>query len=191
MQTSLPPSSALLAQFNNIIHSPQVQQIEQKSLAIYFSDINLAKVISVLLSALFITGTIIFMIKTGWLALRVDRVEDAFLRRDTPKKRSIKAWRGIKRHFFAGDENSLRIALLEADKVLEEALRLNGFQGETLGDRLKSAKPEDLPNLEQIWEAHKLRNRLVHETDFKLNRDLAERALTAYEQAFKDLGLLD
>ncbi len=183
--------TAFLAQANQVLANPQVQQIEQRSVAFYFSHLGIFKAVSILLSALFIAFTIYSMIRTGWLALRIDRVRDTVFKSDVPKKHSIRAWQGIKRHFFAGDEANLKLALLEADKVLNETLRLSGFQGETLGDRLKKVTEEELPNIQEVWEAHKLRNRLVHETDFKLNRDTAERALTIYEEAFKNLGLLD
>ncbi len=183
-------TTTFLAQVSQVLKSPQVQQIEQKSVAFYFSNLDMLKAASILISALFIAGIVYFVIKTGWLALRIDRVGDAVLKSDMPKKRSTKAWQGIKRHFFAGDEANLKLALLEADKILDEALRLAGFQGETLGDKLKKLSSEELPHIQEVWEAHKLRNRLVHETNFKLSRDIAERALTIYEEALKDLGLL-
>jgi hypothetical protein len=192
MPTSTAPSiTTFLAQINSVINNPRLQGLEQKSLAAYFSNLDLFKVISIVISAFFIGCTVYFIIKTGWLALRLDRIKDVILKSNMPKKRSIKAWQGIKKHFFAGDEANLKLALLEADKVLDETLRLSGFQGETLGDKLKRIQPAQLPNIQEIWEAHKLRNRLAHEPNFNLNRDLAERALTIYEQAFKDLGLLD
>lgn len=192
MPTSTPLSmNTILAQVNRVLNSPEAQQIEQKSVAIYFSNLDLLKVISVLISALFVAGVVYFAIKTGWAAVRIDRVEDVFLKNDMPKKRSIKAWQNIKKHFFAGSDADLKLAIFEADKVLDEVLRLAGFPGETLGDKLKNIKQEKLPNIQDVWEAHKLRNRLAHETDFKLNRDIAERALTIYEQTFRDLGLLD
>jgi len=180
-----------LAQVSQILNNPQVQEIEQKSAAFYFSNLDLLKVASILISAFFVAATIIFMIKTGWLALRIDRVRDTVLKSDMPKKRSLKAWQNIKKHLFVGSDTELKLALLESDKLLDNALRLSGFQGKTLGDKLQEISPEELPHIEEVWEAHKLRNKLVHETNFKLNRNTAERALAIYEEALRDLGLLD
>ncbi len=187
----MPTSTFLLAQISGILENPQVQTLKNSSELLYFSHLGLFKIISVLLSAFFVTCAIFFAIKTGWIALRVSRVEDVFLKRNLPKKRSVRAWREIQRHFFAGSDNDLKLALIEADKTLHEALKHAGFRGENIGDILKNLDESKLPNIQEVWEAHKLRNRLAHETDFRLSRDTAERALTVYEQTFRDLGLLD
>lgn len=184
----------VLAQLDTVLNSQQANELIEESSNIYSSYLPylpLIKTVSIILSVLFIAGTIFSAVRTGWLALRVDRVRDVILKSNMPKKRSIKVWQTVQRHFYAGDDNSLKLALLEADKVLDEALRVAGFRGENLGDRLKNLDESKLPNLQEVWEAHKLRNRLVHETDFKLNRDMAEKALGIYEKTFRDLGLLD
>ena len=186
-----PQTSELLDRAKTILGNPHVQELAQISSNIYLSNLGFLKVAAVLVSAFFIAATIYFAIKTGWLAVHIDRVQDVILKSNMPKKRSIRVWQTVQRHFYAGDENSLKLALLEADKILDEALRLAGFRGENLGERLKKLTEAQLPNLNDIWEAHKLRNRLAHETDFRLNRDTAERALAIYEQTFRDLGLLD
>ena len=72
---------------------------------------------------------------------------------------------------------------------MNDALREAGVVGIQLGDRLKKASPEQVPNLNELWQAHKLRNQIAHEPNFKLKRDLAERALGIYETALKNLGI--
>lgn len=180
-----------LAQIQDLIPSSSIQTLETNSVSAYFLYLPLFKTISVLLTIVLLASALFFAIRTGWLATRVDRVEDVLMKHNTPKRRTVKVWQKVQRHLFQGDDNSLKLALLEADKILDDTLRLAGFRGENLGDRLKKLDESRLPNLDQVWEAHKLRNRLVHESDFKLNRDTAERALAIYEQAFRDLGILE
>jgi hypothetical protein len=48
-----------------------------------------------------------------------------------------------------------------------------------------------LPNVEAVWQAHKLRNQIAHDGSLSLKRDLAERALTVYETALEHLGVLE
>ncbi|MEK9180541.1 MAG: hypothetical protein AAB897_03970 [Patescibacteria group bacterium] len=183
--------SDLFAQIDKVVGDPRVHDLAQVSFSLYSANLGWLKALAVLLTAGFIAATAFFIAKTGWLALRIDRFEDVILRSDIPKKRSIKAWSNVKRHFFDGDDNSLKIAIIEADNLLDEALKLAGLRGQTLGDKLKGATEANLPNLEDIWEAHKLRNRIAHESQLRLNRDTAEKALVIYEQAFKDLGVLE
>ena len=82
------------------------------------------------------------------------------------------------------------MAVMEADNILNDALQYAGVHGVNLGDRLKNIKRGEMPNIEDVWEAHKLRNEIAHGTGFSLKRDTAERALEAYEVALKNLGAL-
>ncbi|HUZ93039.1 MAG TPA: hypothetical protein VNG29_03540 [Candidatus Paceibacterota bacterium] len=180
-----------LAQIQNLISTSTLRSVGAHSLSVYSSYLPLLKTISIFVSSFFVIATVFFIARTGWLTVRLDRVEDVVMKKNLPKERSKKTWQKVQRHLFAGDDANLKLALLEADKVLDDALRHAGIRGNNLGDRLKGLDEAKLPNLQQVWEAHKLRNRLVHESDFKLNRDTAERALAIYEEAFKKLGLLD
>ena len=146
---------------------------------------------SAVISAALIAGIIIVIIKTNWLGLRVERFRHIVLKTNLPKEDAKKEWAKIEEHFYKGDENDLKIAVIEADKLLEEALREAGVRGTTLGDRLKNIKTSQLPNLDQVWQAHRLRNDIVHQSTFKLKRDLAEKALNIYEETLKQLGLLE
>ena len=159
--------------------------------AAYVSNLTLFEILSVVFSAILIGATAYFIMKTGWLATRIDRVRDVILKTNIPKKKAKKAWAEIQEHFFTGSDNDLKVAILEADKILDDALRGAGIQGSTLGDRLKKIKPSQLPDIDAIWEVHKLRNQIAHESDFKLKRDLAERALGVYENALRELKALD
>ena len=191
MPTSTPTSTIsvgdLLGQVNQALQSPPVQQ----TLSFYSAHLGIIKLISIFFTLFFIGATAYFISKTGWLALRVDRWKDVILKVNLPKKRAAKSWQTVEKHLFVGSEADLRLAIFEADKLLDEALKSAGFMGETLGEKLKQIDESKLANINEIWEAHKLRNKLAHELDFKLNRNTAERALAIYEQTFRDLGILD
>ena len=163
----------------------------QNFLAIYFSHLTILEVISVIISAALFAGTIYIIMKTGWLAVRIERIQNVLLKTDISKKQVQNSWKNVEAHFFQGSENDLKVAIMDADKLLNEALRAAGIRGVQLGERLKSIKPEQLPNLNEVWQAHKLRNQIAHEPDFKLNRDLSERALAIYETALRHLGAFE
>jgi hypothetical protein len=165
--------------------------LSQAALTLYNANLLPFEILAVLVVAVLVVGTIIIIIKTGWFALHVDHVRDVILKTDMPKKRAGEAWAAVQKHFFAGDVNDLKIAIVEADNILNDALRYAGVRGVNLGDRLKNIKHGTMPNLEDVWTAHKLRNEIAHETNFSLKRDTTERALNAYEVALKNLGVFD
>ena len=81
------------------------------------------------------------------------------------------------------------LAVIDADKLLDKALKSRNFKGKTAGERLVSAQ-RVLTNNDSVWYAHKLRNRLVHEPNAKLKKHVAQTALAGFKQALKDLGAL-
>jgi len=88
-----------------------------------------------------------------------------------------------------GDDVSRQMAVITADKLLDKALKESGLAGETMGERLKSAKGR-LSDNNQVWQAHKLRNRLVHESDAKISAVFAKQNLSGFKKALKDLGAI-
>ena len=78
-------------------------------------------------------------------------------------------------------------ALMNADKLLDHTLSVLGHTG-TLGDKLKKAGPL-FHDLNGVWEAHKLRNKIAHEIGFKLTTQESAKYLIKYKSALKDLGV--
>jgi len=82
-------------------------------------------------------------------------------------------------------EPGWQVAIIQADKLLDQALKARGFSGQTMGDRLKSSHAGD-----KVWAAHKLRNRIAHEADIKLNIVVVSRALQGFKAGLKNVGAL-
>jgi hypothetical protein len=79
------------------------------------------------------------------------------------------------------------LAIIDADKLLDQALKKRRFKGKTMGERLVSAQ-RFLSDNDTVWYAHKLRNRLVHEPNIRLKKKEAQAALAGFRQGLRDLG---
>jgi len=165
------------------------QAATQNFLTAYFSHLGVLEFFGLVIALIFIAGIIYFGIETGYFSLRAERFRHIILQSNISRKEAQESWHTIEEHFYRGGESDLKVAILEADKLLNDALREAGVVGIQLGDRLKKASTEQVPNLNELWQAHKLRNQIAHEPNFKLKRDLAERALGIYETALKNLGI--
>lgn len=88
---------------------------------------------------------------------------------------------------YCKDKSTWPLAIINADKLLDEALKRRKFKGKTMGERMVAAQRE-LSDNDGVWYAHKLRNRLVHEADVKLKEADVKKALIGIRQALKDLG---
>ncbi len=82
-----------------------------------------------------------------------------------------------------------KMAVIEADKLLDGVLKSMFIPGETLGERLKAAQ-YSYPNIKNVWPAHKLRNQLVHDSTFEITSSQARRALSDFKSALHVLRAL-
>lgn len=99
-----------------------------------------------------------------------------------------KRWATLKQTSQQGNMGA-KLAIMEADMLLDSALKSMSMSGTTLGERLKFATYK-YPKLNGVWWAHKLRNQLVHEASFNLSSNEARRALDEFESALKILNVL-
>lgn len=84
---------------------------------------------------------------------------------------------------------SLQLAILNADKLLDMALRERGIAGNSLGERLKN-NPRLFKDVNAVWNAHKLRNRIAHEHDMTVSKKTVDGALQSFKAALRDVGAL-
>jgi len=98
-------------------------------------------------------------------------------------------WLEIEQSIVRDNEASYHLAILNADKLVDHALRELGYKGQTTGDRIKATRGK-LSHREELWTAHKLRNRIAHEPDVRVNYNQARRALGGFKQTLKDLGAI-
>lgn len=96
-------------------------------------------------------------------------------------------WQDLQK--MCADKATWPLAIINADKLLDEALRKRHFKGKSMGERLVAAQREFSSN-DSVWFGHKLRNRLVHESDVKLKETDVKQALMGLRQGLKDLGAL-
>ena len=87
------------------------------------------------------------------------------------------------------DNKMWPLAVIDADKLLDEALKARRFKGKTMGERLVSAQ-RDITSNDSVWFAHKLRNKLVHDQEVKLRKSDVKDALLGIRGALKDIGAL-
>jgi hypothetical protein len=96
-------------------------------------------------------------------------------------------WLNIEQAVQKDNPPTFKIAILEADKLVDKAMIELGVVGNTFADRLKKSGPK-FSSVQSLWHAHKLRNQIAHEAGFSVNYDQTKRALNNFRQALKDLG---
>lgn len=107
------------------------------------------------------------------------------------KEETKKKWKEIETLFYLGKPSNLAKAILDADKLFDQALKSAFMEGETMGERLKSSKHLFEQKLySEVWEAHKLRNYIVHEMNAIINTSQVKEALASFKKGLVKLGKL-
>lgn len=100
-------------------------------------------------------------------------------------------WGKVLTYLFSQHGSDWKLAIIEADSMLEGLMDQMGFKGESLGDKLKSADQDNFPNLTTAWEVHTIRNKIAHEgLAFELSQHEAKRVIALYEQIFHEYGYI-
>ncbi len=93
-------------------------------------------------------------------------------------------------HIGSDNPSDWKLAIIEADIILDELLKESGYGGTSLGERLRSISPAQLESLDDAWQAHKIRNQIAHGgADFVLTQKLAQDTIKQYRRVFFELGL--
>jgi len=96
-------------------------------------------------------------------------------------------WERILNYMESESQTEWRLAILDADIILEEMLKRSGYHGEGVGEKLKQVERSDFNTIDQAWEAHKIRNNIAHSSsDALLTKRTAKRAVDLYRQVFEE-----
>jgi len=99
-------------------------------------------------------------------------------------------WEKAIKKFSTGTPEGMSLALIEADKIVDDVLKSLGLEGQHMADRLGQLSPDELRSFSRVWRAHRLRNQVVHSPDFYLTAQDAERALEDFESFLKEVKAL-
>jgi len=110
----------------------------------------------------------------------------------TTRKSKLKIrWNKILRRLTSANESEYKVAVIEADNIIDDLIKRLGYKGENLGERLANIPAGQLDNLDEIKEAHEIRNRIIHEEDFSVSREKAREVIVKYEHFLRHFEVLD
>ncbi len=138
-------------------------------------DLSLLFVFAAMLIVMALLFAVIGITKNGNKQLDVDRYR-------------VK-WMATEHQLVREQISSYHLAVLNGDKLVDQALREKGIKGQNMGERLKNGA-QLFTNRNNVWMAHKLRNQIAHEPDVSVTYEMAQQALSAFRQALKDIGAI-
>ena len=148
------------------------------------------KIAFIVIGALFLLSIIFLLLKNSWLKRRfLEDWTEFFIYRPFGVKKTFKQWAKVLKRLETGKEADYKLAVIEADGLLNDILKKMGYKGETMAKILEQLDSTVLPDIEQIWEVHKIRNKVVHDPDYELSLEQARKVLGIYEKSFRTLEM--
>lgn len=108
----------------------------------------------------------------------------------TSPSKMKKRWDKVLARLESGDVSQYKVAVIEADAIADDILKGIGYEGNTMSERLAHVKPHQLDGLEELLGAHQIRNQIVHEADFALDKKAAHETITIYENFLRYLEFM-
>ncbi len=149
---------------------------------------------SFVISALLLVGTVYAIIRYSELRKiedeALDEAERAFRQSHAAVGEHSK-WQRIMAHASSESPSDWRVAIMEADIMLDELLESLGYSGGTIADKLKTAQPGAFRSIEDAWSAHKVRNAVAHRgSDFVLTKRATQETITQYQHVFEEFKVI-
>jgi hypothetical protein len=101
------------------------------------------------------------------------------------KKAFQKEWSKIEQYLASSSPDEYKMAILSADALVEGVLNDTGYAGDDMSQQLnllQKAKPHEA---ELLTKAHQLRNRIIFEKNFTLDKATTKETLEVYKDYLK------
>lgn len=105
-------------------------------------------------------------------------------------KKTERQWEKISARLSSGNVAQYQAAILEADAMVDIVMARSRWAGKNLGERIASVRPGQIESLESLREAHAVRNQIVNDPSFTIDREETERVLGLYAQFLEEMELL-
>lgn len=102
-------------------------------------------------------------------------------------KKFLTKWKKIERRILSGIDSDFKLAILEADELLNECLISLGYGTGSLDENIEKLNEDIVKNLKDLKNAHQVRNDIVADPSYKISFEETKKILTVYEKALKDL----
>lgn len=141
-----------------------------------------------ILMLLFLIVVIVYSV-VNWYEVKnkSDKHIESLIPKDEGEKKENPRWTHVQELIRSNNPSDWRLAIMEADTMLEEMTKVLNIPGDTLGERLKNVEPSDFLTVQKAWEAHKVRNQIAHQgSEFVLDHRKTLATIKLFEEVFHE-----
>lgn len=165
-------------------------KIAEYLFAVYLRVLPSLQAFSLVITGVLLFFTVYMLRKFKTIEMKRDKFMDKWGLIDLSKEKMRRMWKDVRAEVRAGSVAKLKKAIIDADKLLDEALKDAGIVGKDMDERLAKTDELRVANIREVREAHRLAVRVQKEPTFVLTMQEGWNIIGMYEKALKDLGLL-
>lgn len=118
-------------------------------------------------------------------------IHSALMKQKERDRNSNPRWEYIQTLVESPNESDWRVAIMEADSLLEESLQGRGISGNTVSELLEGAKESGYGSIQDAWDAHLIRNKIAHNgSDYPVSQVESRRVVKMYQNFFEELRVI-
>lgn len=118
-------------------------------------------------------------------------IHEALAKQKERDRNANPKWQYILTLMESPNASDWRVAIIEADSMMEDVLKEKGLSGETVSELLEGAKESGFRSIQDAWDAHLVRNKIAHEgIDFPISQIEGRRVIKMYQNFFEELRVI-
>jgi hypothetical protein len=196
--------TALQSAFDKPLFTPNYLNLEYvfaKIVAIFAFLVNphfwsVVGVVSMLATIICIAIIVFALVRLIEIQIYDDKEIDheihlALLRQKERERNANPRWHYIQTLIESPNDSDWRVAIIEADSMMEEILKEKGITGTTVSELLEGAKDSGYRSIQDAWDAHLVRNQIAHEgLDFPISQVEGRRVIKLFQNFFEELRVI-
>jgi len=120
-----------------------------------------------------------------------EKIKEALSKEKEKERNENPRWKYILTLVESPNESDWRVAIIEADAMMEEVLRNSGLSGGTVSELLEAAKGSGYQSIQDAWDGHLVRNQIAHEgSDFPVSQVESRRVVKMFQNFFEELQVI-
>lgn len=156
------------------------------------------KIISLILSALFLIGIIYYFRKLKIFSKWREKWQNwwGVVPEVSSSNKNRKEWQTINKLLSEPYESSWKLAVIKAEGIVKETLNLIGYSGFGAANKeeqddfikiLEELKSRNYQNLEVLYQLHQIRQKIIEDKDFSLEQNRAKDVVSIYKKFWEEL----
>ncbi len=132
------------------------------------------------------------LIKGPWIYWHISADLSDFLHGGPISQETVfqKKWKKIKKRLSSHSESNWKLAIIEAEEIVEEALSKMGYKGDGIREKLKEVNSAVIPQLSNLISGYDIFINIIADKSYQIKQEEAIKIISNFEEFLKSVEML-